>query len=100
MEVLTNLVRGRAIQKVHCSGFWDLDGIIRWALRPYICRVRPHRPTVVLTIHYGHYRYFLKKNDEIYYGKDTGVHINLKVLGIGDGITVQCSEMSRWMIGY
>jgi len=41
------------------------------------------------------YRYFLEKNDEIRYGKATGVHINLKVLGIGDGLTVRCSDMSR-----
>ena len=100
MEVLTNMVCGRAIQKVRCSGFCDLDGIIRWSLRPYICFVRPHRSTAVLAIHYGHYRYFLEKNDEIHYGKATGVHINLKVLGIGNGLTVRCSDLSRWMIGY
>jgi len=35
------------------------------------------------------YRYILEKNDEIRYGKATGVHINLKVLGVGDGLTVR-----------
>ena len=35
------------------------------------------------------YRYFLVKNDEIRYGKAAGVHINLKVLGVGDGLTVR-----------
>jgi len=35
------------------------------------------------------YRYFLEKNDEIRYSKATGVHINLKVLGVGDGLTVR-----------
>ena len=46
------------------------------------------------------YRYFLDKNDEIRSGKATGVHINLKVLGVGDGLTVRCSDMSRKVIGY
>ena len=41
------------------------------------------------------YRYFLAKNDEIRYRKANGVHINLNVLGIGDGLTVWCSDMSR-----
>jgi len=46
------------------------------------------------------YRYFLEKNDEIRCGEATGVNINLKVLGIGDGLTVRCSDMSRQKIGY
>jgi hypothetical protein len=38
-------------------------------------------------------RYFLEKNDAIRHGTATGVYINLKVLGIGDGLTVRCSDM-------
>jgi len=46
----------------------------------------------------GHYgpsfsAYFLEKNDEIRYGEATGVHINLKVLGIGDGLTDPISQI-------
>jgi len=45
----------------------------------------------------GHYgptfaAYFLEKNDEIRYGKATGVHINLKVLGVGNGLTDPISQ--------
>ena len=42
------------------------------------------------------YRYFLEKNDAISYGTATGVQINLKVMGIGDGLTVRHSGMPRW----
>jgi hypothetical protein len=45
------------------------------------------------------YSYFLEKNDAIRCGTATGVHINLKVLGIGDGLTVLCSGMSFWSTG-
>jgi hypothetical protein len=40
-------------------------------------------------------RYFLEKNDAIRHRTATGVYINLKVLGIGDGLTVRCSDMHR-----
>ena len=52
---------------IRCSGFCDLDETIRWSLQPYSFCVHPHRPTVVLTTHYGHYRCFLEKNYKIRY---------------------------------
>ena len=52
---------------VRCSGFCDLDETIRWSPQPYSFCVHPHRPTVVLTTHYGHCRCFSEKNNKIRY---------------------------------
>jgi hypothetical protein len=59
-------------------------------LRESLYIIQLFRPITV-----GSYRYFLEKNDAIRGGKATGVHINLKVLGIGDGLTVQCSDLAH-----
>ena len=47
---------------------------------------------VVSTLLTSTRRYFLKQNDAIRKGSVKGEIINLKTLGIGNGITVRCSE--------
>ena len=44
---------------------------------------------VALMLNVRNCRYFLQQNAAIERGKVTGLHINLKVLGIGDGLTVR-----------
>ena len=41
--------------------------------------------------------YFLKQNAAIRYGTVEGVTINLKVLGIGNGLTVRGSVRTLWL---
>ena len=43
-------------------------------------------------------RYFLQQNAAIRFGTLKGITINLKVLGIGNGLTVWRSEMPRWLM--
>jgi hypothetical protein len=43
-------------------------------------------------------RYFLEQNAEIKNGKVKGEIINLKALGIGNGLTVWHSGMTRWRV--
>lgn len=50
---------------------------------------------ILLTVR--HCRYFLKQNAEIKNGKVKGEIINLKALGIGNGITVWHSGMTLWL---
>ena len=86
MELLANLVRGFTIQLVRQSRFWNLDGVIWWSLWSHICSVRLMMWLfLVLTVVCRH---FLEQNDAIRYGTVKGKIINLKVLGIGDGLTV------------
>ena len=42
-------------------------------------------------------RYFLQQNAAIRVGTLRGILINLKVLGIGNGLTVWRPGMSRWL---
>ena len=50
---------------------------------------------ILLTVR--HCRYFLEQNAEIKNGKVKGEIINLKALGIGNGITVWHSWMTLWL---
>jgi hypothetical protein len=59
------------------------DTMVLYFLRESWDTIPDFSPKIV-----GAYRYFLEKNDEIYRGTATGVHINLKTLGIGNGLTV------------
>ena len=42
-------------------------------------------------------RYFLQQNAAIHSGKLKGLPINLKVLGVGNGLTVWRSGIPRWL---
>jgi methylglyoxal synthase len=44
--------------------------------------------------------YFLQQNAAIQHGRIRGITINLKVLGIGNGLTVRRSGMPRWLMCY
>jgi hypothetical protein len=46
--------------------------------------------SILLTV--GSCRYFLQQNDAIRKGSDKGEIINLKILGIGNGLTVRRLE--------
>ena len=89
MEVPANLVRRFAIQEVRDSRFWYLDRIIRWTLRSHIRYVRLMKWLCASILTVENCRYFLQQNTAIERGEVTGLCINLKVLGIGDGITVR-----------
>ena len=56
-----------------------------------------HSPVVFIPLTVGACRYFLQKNAEITFGTLKGIYIKLKVLGIGNGLTVWRSVMPRWL---
>ena len=88
MDVPTNMVLGLAIQQVCQSKFWNLGGIIWWALWPYIRSVRSCCVVEFIPLTKSACRYFLQQNAAIQFGTLKGLPINLKVLGIGNGLTV------------
>jgi len=55
-----------------------------------------HNVAVFMSLTVRPCRYFLEQNVEIKKGKVKGEIINLKVLGIGNGLTVCHSNMTRW----
>jgi hypothetical protein len=57
-----------------------------------------HDVVVFFPLTLGACRYFLQQNAAISYGTVEGVTINLKVLGIGNGLTVRGSAMPRCLI--
>jgi hypothetical protein len=57
-----------------------------------------HGMVNVLVLTVNDCRYFLQQNAAIKYGTVTGVPINLKVLGIGNGLTVRCSCVPYWLM--
>ena len=58
---------------------------------------RSHYVDVVIPLIMGACRYFLQQNAAIRFGTLKGISINLKVLGIGNGLTVRRSGMPRWL---
>jgi carboxypeptidase C (cathepsin A) len=55
-----------------------------------------HDAVVFLSLTSNFCSYFLQQNAAIRFGTVKGVTINLKVLGIGNGLTVRRSGMPRW----
>jgi hypothetical protein len=55
-----------------------------------------HNVVVFISLTVRPCRYFLDQNVEIKKGNVKGEIINLKVLGIGNGLTVWHSGMTRW----
>jgi hypothetical protein len=55
-----------------------------------------HNVVVFISLTVRPCRYFLEQNAEIKKGKLKGEIINLKALGIGNGLTVWHSGMTRW----
>ena len=55
-----------------------------------------HNVVVFISLTVRPYRYFLEQNAEIKKAKVKGEIINLKALGIGNGLTVWHSVMIRW----
>jgi len=55
-----------------------------------------HKVVVFISLTVGPCRYFLEQNTEIKNGNVKGQIINLKALGIGNGLTVWHSGMTRW----
>jgi hypothetical protein len=55
-----------------------------------------HDVVVFILLTVRHCRYFLEQNAEIKNGKVKGEIINLKALGIGNGVTVWHSGMTCW----
>ena len=53
---------------------------------------RSHCMIIFLPLTVSDHRYFLQQNNGIRNGAAKGKMINLKVLGIGDGLTVRCLE--------
>ena len=90
------MVCGSTIQQVRQSRFWNMDGIIWRTLWPYICSVR-HIYVVFILLTVSARRYFLQQNAAIRFGTLKALPINLKVLGIGNGLTVWRSGMPRWL---
>ena len=52
-----------------------------------------HDVVIFLPLTWGDYRHFLKQNSAIQQGSVKGATINLKYLGIGNGLTVRASVM-------
>jgi len=55
-----------------------------------------HNVVIFMSLTVKPCRYFLDQNAEIKKGKVKGEKINLKVLGIGNGLTVRKSGMTCW----
>lgn len=55
-----------------------------------------HNVVVFISLTVRPCRYFLEQNAEIKNGKVKGEIINLKALGIGNGLTVWHSGTTRW----
>jgi hypothetical protein len=60
-------------------------------------RSASHNVVVFTSLTVRHRRYFLEQNTEIKNGKVKGEIINLKALGIGNGLTVWHPGMIRWL---
>jgi hypothetical protein len=55
-----------------------------------------HNAVLFLPLTVSACSYFLQQNIGIKHGTVEGITIKLKVLGLGNGITVRRSEMPRW----
>ena len=55
---------------------------------------------VFFPLTWSDYRHFLKQNSAIQQGSVKGATINLKYLGIGNGLTVQSSVMPRLLTNF
>ncbi len=59
-----------------------------------------HDTVVFLPLIMNAYSYFLQQNAAIQKGTVKGQIINLKTLGIGDGLTVRLLGMPHWVMCY
>jgi hypothetical protein len=56
-----------------------------------------HNVVIFISLTVKSRRYFLDQNAQIKKGAVKGATINLKALGIGNGLTVWHSGMTRWL---
>ena len=87
--VPADLLRRCALQQIPAERVRDLDRVIWWPLRSYLGRVsRKVRCDMSIALNVR-CSYILSQNAAIASGKLSGIPINLKVLGVGDGLTVR-----------